>query len=440
MLDVLVIDDERDIGELVKDITEEDLGLNTDFVLNSASALEALKTTLPQLIILDVWLEGSDMDGLGLLKVIQENYKHIPVIVISGHANIETAIRAIKLGAYDFIEKPFKSEKLVITIKRTLENIALREYNHQLKQQSDLLSLVGKSKQIIDIKNKIITNATHNTRILIYGEIGVGKEKLARLIHSYSNSSEKPFFKVNLGNHSEKELNEILFGTANSASIFEKAKGATLYINEIYNLSPPFQEKLLQYINTTQANVDHTQKCKIICSSRNNIKELVDLGNFNPTLYQRLCDIALYIPPLRDRKQDIQPTIDHYIEQFSKNYCLSNLKVTNDFYLKLISYDWPGNIMELKNVIENSILKVILLGKKILDSSIIQLSISKSESSDNKINLSFYSKTLKEAKKAFEKEYIEFQLKRFGNNISRTARFIGIERPALHKKIKDLDF
>ena len=366
MLDILVIDDERDICELIKDITEEELGVNTDFVFNSASALEILKTTLPQVIILDVWLEGSDMDGLGLLKAIKENYKNIPVIVISGHGNIETAIKAIKLGAYDFIEKPFKSEKLIITIKRTLENIALKEHNRQLEQQSDLDDLVGESKQIIDIKNKVITNAIYNTRILINGEIGVGKEKVARLLHSYSNFSEKPFFKVDLGNYPEDELNDTLFGTANSASIFEKAKGTTLYLNEICNLSALFQEKLLRYINTIQANIDYMQRCKIICSSRNDVKRLVNLGKFNPNLYQRLCSINLHIPPLRNRKQDIQPVAKHYIKQFSKDYCISDLNVTKDFYLKLISYDWPGNVIELKNLIEISVLKVALSSRKIL--------------------------------------------------------------------------
>lgn len=437
MLDILIIDDERDICELIKDIIEEDLKLNTDFVFNSASAIEILKTTLPQIIILDVWLEENNMDGLGLLKVIKENYKDIPVIVISGHANIETAIKAIRLGAYDFIEKPFKAEKLLITLKRTLENIALREYNKQLKQQSDLDSLIGKSKSIANIKKKITTNITHNTRILIYGEIGVGKEKIARLIHSYSNSSEKPFFKINISNYSEKALDETLFGTSSTASIFEKAKGTTLYFNGISNLSLSLQTKLLRYINTMQTDRGYGMQCRIIFSSRNDIKKLVDLGKFNANLYQRLCNIVLYIPPLRDRKQDIQPTINHYIKQFSENYGLADLKISDDFYLKLIAYDWHGNVMELKNIIENAILKVALSGEKTLDSGIVQLDTYTDKNARGKT--SFHSKNLKEARKAFEKEYIEFQLKRFGNNVSQVAKFICMERPALHKKIKDLE-
>ena len=439
MLDILIIDDEHDICELIKDIIEEDLGLNADFVLDSASALKILKTALPQIIILDVWLEGNNMDGLGLLKIIKENYRDIPIIVISGHANIETAIKAIRLGAYDFIEKPFKAEKLTITLKRTLENIALKEYNNQLKQQNDLDSLIGESKQIMNIKKKIITNAAHSIRVLIYGEIGVGKEKVARLIHGYSNSSERPFFKVNVSNYSEKALNEILFGTSNTISIFEKAKGATVYLNGIYNLSHSLQEKLLQYINTVQTNIDNMLQCKIICSSRDDIKILVDSGKFNANLYQRLCGMVLYVPPLRDRKQDIQPAANYYIKQFSKDYGLADLKITNDFYLKLIAYDWYGNVMELKNIIENAILKIALSNKKILDSSVVWLTTCENKEAESKLDPSFHSKNLKEAKKAFEKKYIGFQLKRFGNNVSQTAKFIGMERSALHQKIKSLN-
>ena len=439
MLDILIIDDERDICQLIKDIIEEDLGFNAGFALDSASALGILKTALPQIIILDVWLEGNNMDGLGLLKIIKENYRDIPIIVISGHANIETAIKAIKLGAYDFIEKPFKAEKLIITLKRTLENIALKEYNNQLKQQNDLDSLVGESKQIVNIKKKIITNATHSTRVLIYGEVGVGKEKVARLIHGYSNSSERPFFKVNINSYSEKRLNEVLFGTSNTMSIFEKAKGATVYLNGISNLSDSLQEKLLQYINTVQTNTDNMRQCKIICSSRDDIKNLVDLGKFNANLYQRLCGMVLYIPPLRDRKHDIQPAANYYIKQFSEDYGLTDLKITNDFYLKLIAYDWYGNVMELKNIIENAILKIALSDAKILDYSITQLATHNNKDTRSKFAPSFHSKNLKEAKKAFEKEYIEFQLKRFGNNVSQVAKFIGMERPALHQKIKNLN-
>jgi two-component system nitrogen regulation response regulator NtrX len=439
MVDILVIDDERDIGELIKDILEDDLKLNTIFTLDSASALEILKKTSPKTIILDVWLEGSDMDGLGLLKIIKENYKDIPVIVISGHGNIETATKAIKWGAYDFIEKPFKSEKLILTVKRTIENSELKQRSHQLQQQHDLASLIGKDQQIINIKNKIASSANDNSRILIWGEVGTGKDRLARLLHNYSNLSEKPFFKINIANYSEIELDNLLFGSDGSVSIFEKAKGATLYLNGISELPPKIQAKLLEYLNTLQASENTSKRCKLICASKVDIKELVDSGKFNPDLYQRLSSISLHIPTLRDRKPDIPVISEHYIKQFTTERCISQLEITDDFYSKLISYNWPGNIMELKNFIKTLMIKLMLSGKKTLDSSDVKFSSSKNKGPTNEIDTIFYNKNLKDAKNAFEKKYIDFQLKKFGNNISQAAKFIGMERPALHKKIRDLD-
>ena len=440
MIDILVIDDERDICELIKDILEDDLKLATSFVLNSSSALETLKKTSPKAIILDVWLEGSDMDGLGLLKIIKESYKDIPVIVISGHGNIETAVRAIKWGAYDFIEKPFKSEKLLLTVKRTIENAELKQSNHQLKQQHDLASFVGKNKQIVDVRNKIISHSNDNTRILIGGEVGTGKERLARLLHNYSNLSDKPFFKINIENHSEKELSDILFGTNITAAIFETARGATLYLNEISQLPWTMQTKLLQYLNSLQMNDSTSKKCKIICSSKNNIEELVSSGKFNPDLYQRLCSVSLYIPQLKDRKQDIQLLAEHYVKQFINERGISQLHISDDFYSKLLNYDWPGNVLELKNFIENLMIKLMLSDAKVLDSSHVNFVMQENNDSNKETKENFYDMNLKDAKKSFETDYINFQLKRFDNNISQTAKFIGMERPALHKKIRDLDF
>jgi two-component system nitrogen regulation response regulator NtrX len=440
MLDVLVIDDEQDIGELIKDIIEDDLKLHTDYVLTSIDALKILKNTYPRIIILDIWLEGSDVDGIALLKILKETYRDIPVIVISGHGNIDMAVRAIKIGAYDFIEKPFKSEKLLLTIKRTLEYADLKKYNYQLKQQTDLSSLIGKSKEMNELKNKISSNTLYNIRIFINGELGVGKEKIARLIHNNSNLSEKPFFKINLENHSEKELHDILFGSSDSSSIFDKAKGATIYLNEISKLTSSLQIKLLQQLNVLQASTNIHQKHRIICSSKMNIKELTACDKFNPDLYQRLCALSFYIPPLRDRKQDIQLTAKHYIEEFSNNYGLSKIKIESAFYLKLLDYSWPGNAIELKNAIEKLIIKLVLSGTKTLKAETLQLDINAyNDSSTEYENTNIHSKNYRDAKKAFERAYIKFQLNRFGKNISQTAKFIGIERPALHKKIKDLN-
>jgi len=427
MFDILVIDDEQDIGELIKDIIEDELNLKTEFVLNSSSALEILKKSTPKIIILDIWLEGSDMDGLGLLKIIKNTYKDIHVIVISGHGNIETAVKAIKLGAYNFIEKPFKSEKLVITVKRTLENIELQQHNAQLNQQNDLASIVGKNRQIIKIKNKIANNIRSNARTIIFGEIGTGKEKIARLIHHYQNSTNKPFYKVNLENYSEKELDDILFGNTDSASIFEKAKRSTIYINEISKLSDHLQKKLLNYLHNPNLS------SKIICASTVSHKQLISDLNFNQNLLQRLSSVVLEIPPLRERKQDIKLIVNYYINNFKKNYPIKNLNLNNEFYTQFLDYDWPGNTLELKNFIEKLLLKSLLNQKNSLEINDF------SPAQNNKNTFEFcFDKSLKYAKQLFEKKYIEFNLQRFDSNITRTAKQIGMERTALHKKIKEL--
>ena len=430
MFDILVIDDEKDIGELIKDIIEDELHLKTEFVLNSSSALEILKKSSPKIVILDIWLEGSDMDGLGLLKIIRETYKEIHVIVISGHGNIETAVKAIKLGAYNFIEKPFKSEKLVITVKRTLENIELQQYSTQLKQQNDLASIIGTSKQITEIKSKIANNIGSNARTMIFGEIGTGKEKIARLIHAYQNSNDKPFYKVNIENHSEKELDSILFGNTESASIFEKAKRSTIYLSEISKLSKCLQKKLLNYLNNSQ---NSNQLGKIICSSTINQEQLIQDSNFNQSLLQRLSLTILEAPPLRERKQDIKLIVDYYINNFKKHYHINNLNLGSEFYAQFLDYDWPGNILELKNFIENLLLKLLLNQEPLLNSNDFSLS----QNSKN-IFTAYFDKSLKDAKQLFEKKYIEFNLQKFDSNITHTAKHIGMERTALHKKIKDL--
>jgi two-component system nitrogen regulation response regulator NtrX len=347
--------------------------------------------------------------------------------VISGHGNIETAVKAIKLGAYNFIEKPFKSEKLVITVKRTLENIELQQHNAQLNQQNDLASIVGKNRQIIEIKNKIANNIKSNARTIIYGEIGTGKEKIARLIHHYQNPINKPFYKVNIENYSEKELDDILFGNTYSASIFEKAKRSTIYINEISKLSDYMQRKLLNYLHNSDL------ESKIICASTSSQKQLINDLSFNQNLLQRLSSIVLEIPPLRERKHDIKLIADYYINNFKKNYYIKNLKLNSEFYIQFLEYDWPGNILELKNFIENLLIKLLLTQTDSL--KIAEFSINQNNKNTFE---SCFDRSLKDAKQLFEKKYIEFNLQRFDSNITRTAKQIGMERTALHKKIKEL--
>ncbi len=428
MVDLLVIDDEQDIGELIKDIIEDELNLQTEYTLNSSSAIKLLEKFTPKIVILDVWLEGSDMDGLGLLKIIKEKYKNTAVIIISGHGNIETSIKAIKLGAYSFIDKPFKSEKLILTVKRTLENIELQQYNTQLKQQNDLAAIIGKSKKINDIKNTIANKIGTNTRTMIIGEIGTGKEKIARLVHDCQNSGNKPFYKINIENYTEQELDKILFGYKNDTPIFEKAKRSTLYLNQVTKLTSNLQKKLLNYLNKSQNSI---QFCRIISSSsliKNKLKKI-----FNHDLLQRLSSITIEIPPLRERKQDIQSIVEYYVNNFKSNYNINNINIDDDFFSQFLNYDWPGNILELKASIENILIKLLLKSHTSLN---IKNSLHKStENFDTEF---YHNQSFKVAKQFFEKKYIEINLQKNYKNVTKTAKKIGIERTALHKKIKDL--
>lgn len=430
MVDLLVIDDEQDIGELIKDIIEDELNLKTEYTLNSSSAIKLLEKLTPKIVILDVWLEGSDMDGLGLLKIIKENYKNTAVIIISGHGNIETAVKAIKLGAYSFIDKPFKSEKLILTVKRTLENIELQQYNTQLKLQNDLASITGKSKKINDIKNTIANKIGTNTRAMIIGEIGTGKEKIARLIHNYQDSGDKPFYKINIENYTEQKLDEILFGSKNNTPIFEKAKRSTLYLNQITKLTSTLQKKLLNYLNKNHTSI---QFCRIISSSSLTKHKLNNTDIFNQDLLQRLSSITIEIPPLRDRKGDIKSIVEYYVNNFKNNYHINNLNLDEDFFSQFLTYDWPGNILELKASIENRLIKLLLKNNTSLN---IQNSSYKID--ENFDTEPYYNQSFKIAKQLFEKKYIETNLQKNDRNITKTAKKIGIERTALHKKIKDL--
>ncbi len=430
MFDVLVIDDERDIGELIKDLIEDDLNLKTDYVLDSSSGLERLTKSSPKIILLDVWLEGSDMDGLGLLKFIKKNYKNISILVMSDHDNINTAAKAIKLGAYNFIEKPFKSENLLITVKRTLENTELQQYNSQLKQQNDLASIIGKSSKINSIKNRIANNTNSNARIIIYGEIGTGKETIARLIHNYQHSGDKPFYKINIENHSETQLKKILFGTLDHPSFFEKEKRSTIYLSEISKLSPNLQKNLLNFLNSAEI-IDQT--LKIICSSTLSYKTIMQQNQFNQNLLNRLSTIIFEIPPIRERKEDIKLIVDYYINNFKKHYNIDNLVLDNQFYLQFFNYSWPGNVLEMKIFIENLLLKFLLKNNELL--KIDNFALSK----NNDPFRNYFDKSLKSAKQLFEKNYVEFHLNKFNSNITHTAKHIGMARTALHKKVNDLN-
>lgn len=447
MPEILIVDDELDIGELVSDILTDE-GYETKYVNSSSTALAYLEKTKPKAIILDVWLDNSPMDGLGILKFITKKYSDVPVIIISGHGNIETAVQAIKLGAYDFIEKPFKSEKLLITLKRALEVADLKEYNLLLKQKVPQSVLIGTSKTITNIRNQVKSIALSNSRVLITGESGVGKKTLANIIHQLSDLSEKPFITVSVIRHSESELEKLFFGDKanNVPSVFKQATNTTLFFDEVFNLPIKFQNQLLNILQSKMIKNSHSMKtsnCRIIASTSININNESIISKFNRDLYNRLNSKEINIPPLKDRKEDIKPITDYYLSNFSHEYGINTCSFSDEAYSALIAYNWPGNTRQLMNLIERTLIKISDSGLKeiqldMLPSEILSAVDQEQGELNDTVEKPITSKQLKEAREDFEKKYIQLQLSRFGGNIKKTAEFIGMERAALHRKIKSL--
>ncbi|MFQ3307284.1 MAG: two-component system nitrogen regulation response regulator NtrX [Candidatus Midichloriaceae bacterium] len=429
---ILVIDDEIDIAEVVKDILEDEIEVETKYALNVKSALNLIYQNLPKIIILDVWLEGSEMDGLGLMKKILEYDRSIPIIVISGHGNIQTAVKAIKLGAYDFIEKPFNSEKLIVSVKRAIENQELKSKNWELKNSLDLSSIIGNSKAILEIRKQLNSNIVNSTRILINGEIGTGKTVLAKLIHNKSVFNTKPFINIDIKSMSDIELEKTILCKNNS--VFQQNTNATLFLKEISNLSKINQKRLVEQINFINK---HNKKLQILSSSSANLEKLVKDGEFNSDLYSRINSTILKLPALQERAEDIEAISKYFIQTLKDKYNVPKIKIADNFYYQLVQKNWECNISELKNFIEYKIIQMISNNSEFLN-----FTTESKDTDENKINdyryQELFSKNFKEAKKLFEKEYISFQISRCGKNISQIAKIMEIERTSLHRKIKEL--
>lgn len=442
---VLIIDDEADIRGIISDILEDE-GFLTHQAKNASQALDYLKSNkAPKAVILDIWLEGSDIDGIGLLKVIKSNHPNIPVIMISGHGNIEMAVKTIRLGAYDFIEKPFKGEKLVILLNRAIENSIITAQNNSLKQISNFnADIIGKSKSITSLKSAALLAAPTNSRIFITGEIGTGKGVLARMIHNNS-KREKHNFVVLHAAASDKIESEI-FGDSDKPGILEACDGGTLFIDEISDLPFFIQSKLLNFLQHASfqrlnSDINIKSDVRIIAASSKNMESEIESGNFSESLFYRLNVIPLHIAPLRDRKEDIKLIAEYSILQHSNSYG-RKINITEDAYTTLCTYDWPGNVRELINTIEWLFIMSQNSSSEIFANNLPQAivdAVQNKHSNLNPVTSEIISKKLKDARDLFEKEYILAQLSRFDNNISKTANFIGMDRTALHRKIKALD-
>ena len=442
--EILIIDDNSDIRNILKDLIS-DAGYKTRVAANYNQALNEIDKKLPDVAIIDVKLDKGDNDGIELLSHIKKKNKDIPVIIISGHANIEMAVNSLKKGAFEFIQKPFDHDRLMNFIYRAVENYNLKNQNKELETKLfHSFDLIGNSPNIEKIKEQITKISQTETRIFINGPTGSGKELIARKIHKLSNRIKGPFVILNGALLDTKKYELELFGEEKdngsiSYGVLEKATGGILLIDEVSEIPLETQSKILRVLTDQKfkrVNGDHDIRVdvRIICSSSQNIKNQIKLGNFREDLYHRLNVFQIDIEPLVKRTSDIPLLIEYFSNKISEIYNLKKLSVDlNNKYL--LNYSWPGNVRELRNLIERIAILAPSNPEKI--SSIIKESLKEPSDSIND-NENTMSVPLKEARESFEKEYLTTQLKKFGGNISKTAKFVGMERSALHRKLKGL--
>ncbi len=449
--DILIVDDEEDIRELVAGILEDE-GHGARMARNSDEALGAIEARRPQLILLDIWLQGSKLDGLQLLEAIKKQNPTVPVVMISGHGNIETAVTAIKLGAYDFIEKPFKADRLILVAERALETSRLKREVNELKSRGGAANrMIGSSPAVINL-GRIIERLGHaNSRVLISGGAGSGKELAARLIHEHSSRAQGPFVVINAPAMSPEGMEAELFGVEAATDqprrigALEEAHGGTLYLDEVADMPRETQAKILRVLvdqnfqrvgGSSRVSVD----VRIISSTSRDLAEAITDGRFREDLFHRLSVVPIRVPSLAERREDIPELVQYFLEMTAASMGVSPRRVGADAMAVLQSHDWPGNIRQLRNNVER--LMILALGDPNAEISASMLpaevgalvpTVPSGIGGEKLLGL-----PLREAREAFERDYLIAQISRFGGNISRTAEFIGMERSALHRKLKSL--
>lgn len=448
--DILIVDDEADIRALIAGILEDE-GFETREAASSCQAAQAIATRRPGLVLLDIWLQGSELDGLGILNEVKRDHPEIPVLMMSGHGTVETAVAAIKDGAYDFIEKPFKADRLLLLIRRAIEAARLRRENEDLRVRAGAATtLTGKSSAVREARQLIERVAPTNSRVLITGPSGAGKEVVARMIHAHSNRSEGPFILVNCAMMLPERMEIELFGTEGDDSerkvgTFEQAHGGTLLLDEVTDMPLETQSKIIRVLqeqifervggtNKVEVNV------RVIASATRDIQAEIDAGRFREDLYYRLNVVPFKVPPLKDRTEDIEVLSHHFLERAAETNGQQPRTLRADAVAALRAYEWPGNVRELRNVIERTLImapedKTLPIGADLLPAEITSQSPASVNKGDGGELLALQ---LRDAREMFERQYLSAQMARFGGNISKTAQFVGMERSALHRKLKSL--
>ncbi|MBS0534622.1 MAG: sigma-54-dependent Fis family transcriptional regulator [Proteobacteria bacterium] len=449
--EILIVDDEADIRDLVAGILEDE-GFVARTARNSDDALQSIVTRRPNLIFLDIWLQGSKLDGLQLLGILRGEHPEIPIVMISGHGNIETAVAAIKQGAYDFIEKPFKADRLVLVAERALETSRLKREVKQLKQLAPSPSmLVGGSPSMSSLRQAIERVAPTNSRVLIVGPSGAGKELAARTMHQLSARANGPFIVINAAAITPERMETELFGVeasgaeARKPGALEEAHGGTLFIDDVADLPRETQNKILRVlVDQTFSRVGGSSKVavdvRIVASTSRNLEAAIAAGEFREDLYHRLSVVPIRVPPLSERREDIPSLIDYFMDQISQSTGLPKRRIGEDAMAVLQSHNWPGNVRQLRNNIERLMIlaggdpdAVINAGMLPQDVGSMVPAMPNGNGGEQLMGL-----PLRDAREVFEREYLVAQISRFGGNISRTAEFVGMERSALHRKLKAL--
>jgi len=450
--DILIVDDEADIRALTAGILEDE-GYQTREAANSTDALEAVKTRRPSLVLLDIWLQGSQMDGLGILKEIKSEHADLPVVMMSGHGTIETAVSALKIGAYDFIEKPFKTDRLILIIERAVESSRLKRENEELRVRAGSQhDLIGNSPAINTVRQSVAKVSPTNSRILISGPAGSGKEVVARLIHQQSNRTSGPFVALNCATMAPERMEEELFGVETRANgergkvgTFEQAHNGTLFLDEVVDMPLETQGKIVRALQEqTFFRVGGEKKVevdvRVVASTTKNLSEEIAEGRFREDLYYRLCVVPIAIPALTERREDIPVLAHHFMATTAQSIGQSARQFGDDAIAAMQAYEWPGNVRELKNLVERLLIMAPGNADDKIKAEMLSAVLEGNGGDAARIDRTgeIMSLPLREAREIFEREYLQAQVNRFGGNISRTASFIGMERSALHRKLKSL--
>lgn len=448
--DILIVDDEPDIRELVAGILTDE-----GYICRTASTgektLEEIALRQPNLLILDVWLGDPTYDGLKILELIKKTNTELPIVMISGHGTVETAVNAIKLGAYDFIEKPFKTDRLLLIVSRALEAANLRRENRHLKEEVSIPRMIGNSSAIQIVRKTIEKVGPTNSRVLMIGPAGVGKELAARELHTASKRASGPFLVLHCKSDSEESIEEHLFGvesthnTPRKLGVLEQAHGGSLFLDEVTLLPLEVQAKLVRFLHEQafkRVRGDHKVMVdvRVFAASQHDIKSIIEAGFFREDLYYRLNVITLLLPPLKERLEDIPELVPYFVGCLARQAGVPKRQFADSTLSLMKTYKWPGNVHELRNVVE----RALIMSPAANDACVTPNELPPEVRGENLSSLTtqnspdFLSMSLRDAREYFEREYLLAQVQKFAGNISRTANFIGMERSALHRKLRQL--